>query len=183
MATEALVSFAKARTNRVFLQDTNEITFNDENMEVGYSNHNRPFYLAASINQILIKRALVDTGTSINLVPFSTLQAIGIPKNKIQGYPHEGDGIQRKRRVHGRIDTTLAEGRPNSHLGSIPCSKDRSFLPCTIGKVVVAQASPHPVHLLPMREKDIEWQNDTDCTKPIPIRAGRGSLGRNYVLR
>ena len=58
-------------------------------MEVGYSDHKRPFYLAASINQIPIKRALVDTGASVNLIPLSTLQAAGISKRKIQGCPME----------------------------------------------------------------------------------------------
>lgn len=82
---EALVSIAlgagieflivEARVNKAFLQDTNEITFNDEDMEVGYSNHRRPLYLAASINQIPIKRALVDIDTSVNLIPLSMLQA------------------------------------------------------------------------------------------------------------
>ena len=91
---EALVSIAlgaeveclatEARANKAFLQDTNEITFSDEDMEVGYSNHRRPFYLVNSLNQISIKRALVDTGASVNLIPLSTLQAAGIPKSKIQ---------------------------------------------------------------------------------------------------
>lgn len=65
MTMKALVSIAlgarvecltiEAWTDRAFLQDTNEITFSDEDMEVGYSNHRRPLYLAASINQIPIK--------------------------------------------------------------------------------------------------------------------------------
>ena len=73
MDTEALVSIAEAWIDRVFLQDTNEIAFNNKDMEVGYSYHKRPLHLAASINQIPVKRSLVDTGTSINLIPLSTL--------------------------------------------------------------------------------------------------------------
>ena len=65
-------------------------------MEVGYSNHRRSLYLAASINQISIKRAMVDTGASINLIPLSTLQAAGISKRKIQGYPMEVIGFRGK---------------------------------------------------------------------------------------
>jgi len=82
MATEALVSIAsgarvecliaEARTDRAFLQGTNKITFNDEDMEVGYLDHRRPPYLTASIYQIPIKRALVDTRASVNLIPLST---------------------------------------------------------------------------------------------------------------
>ena len=83
IATEALVSIAsragveclsvKARADKAFLQDTTEITFSDEDMEVGYSDHRRPLYLVAFINQIPIKRALVDTGASVNLIPLGTL--------------------------------------------------------------------------------------------------------------
>lgn len=70
MATEALVSIAlgvgiewlkaETRFDQAFLEDTNEITFSDEDMEVRYLDHRRPLYLATSINQIRIKRTLVD---------------------------------------------------------------------------------------------------------------------------
>ena len=99
MAIEALVSIAsgmgveclvaETRADKAFLQDNNEITFSNEDMEVGYSDHRRPLYVATSINQILINRALVDTGALVNLIPLSTLQATGIPKSKIQGCPME----------------------------------------------------------------------------------------------
>ena len=69
--------------DRALLQELSEITFSDKDMEVGYSDHRRPFYLAISINQIPIKRALVDMGTSVNLIPLSTLQAAGILERKI----------------------------------------------------------------------------------------------------
>lgn len=60
IATEALVSIAlrvgvkllsaETRANKTFLQHTNKIIFSDEDMEVRYSDHRRPFYLVASIN-------------------------------------------------------------------------------------------------------------------------------------
>ena len=103
IATEALVSIAtgagveclsaKARADKAFLQDTNDIIFSDENMEVGYLDHRRPLYLATSINQIPIKRALVNTGASVNLIPLGTLQATGISEKKIQGCPMEVIGF------------------------------------------------------------------------------------------
>ena len=83
IAIEALVSIAlgarveclavETKVDKAFLQDTNEITFNDEDMEILYLDHRRPLYLAAYINQILIKRSLVDTGAFVNLIPFSML--------------------------------------------------------------------------------------------------------------
>ena len=107
MAMKALVNIAsrvgvecfaaEARVDKAFLQDTNEMTFSNEDnedMEVGYSNYRRPLYLAASINQIPIKRALVNTGTSMNLIPLSMLLAIGTPESKIQGCRMEVTGFR-----------------------------------------------------------------------------------------
>ena len=102
MATEALVCIvlgvgkecliAEARTNRAFLQDSNEIIFSDEDMEVGYLNHRMPL-LGSFHKSYSHKRALVDTGALVNLIPLSTLQATGILENKIQGYPMEVMGF------------------------------------------------------------------------------------------
>ena len=93
IATEALVSIASEAgveclsaempEDRALLQESTEITFSSEDMEVGHPDHRRPLYLAASINQIPIKRALVDTCASVNLIPLSTLQATGILEKKI----------------------------------------------------------------------------------------------------
>lgn len=67
------MSRGRTRVDKAFLQDTNEITFSGEDMEVGYSDHKRPLYLAVSINQIPIKRSLVDTGAMVNLIPLNTI--------------------------------------------------------------------------------------------------------------
>ena len=93
IATEALVSIASGAgveclsaeipDDRALLQESTKITFSDKDMEVGYPDHRRPLYLAASINQISIKRALVDTSASVNLISLSTLQAAGILERKI----------------------------------------------------------------------------------------------------
>ena len=90
--TKALVSIAsgvgieclsaEVTNDRALLQESSEITFSNEDMEVEYSDHKRPLYLAASINQIP-KRALVDTGASVNLISLSTLLAAGILERKI----------------------------------------------------------------------------------------------------
>ena len=103
IATKALVSIASgarveclsAETpeDRALLQESTEITFSDKDMEVGYPDHRRPLYLAASINQIPIKRALVDTGASVNLISLSILQATRISERKIQGCPMEVTGF------------------------------------------------------------------------------------------
>ena len=56
----------------------------------------------------------------------------------------------------------MVKGRPDSLLSSIPCGENRSFLPYTIMKAMAAQASPHSIHLSPMCEREIEWQDDMD---------------------
>ena len=81
------------RPQEALLLESSEITFSNEDMEVGYPDHRRPLYLAASINQIPIKKALVNIGASVNLIPLSTLQAVGISERKIQGCPMEVTGF------------------------------------------------------------------------------------------
>ena len=98
-ATEAIVNIAagsgsqcytaEAHASRAFLEITNAVTFTDENMEVLYLDHQKPLYMAAMINDVHIRRALVETGASLNLIPASTLDAVGISRKKIQGISME----------------------------------------------------------------------------------------------
>uniref|UniRef100_A0A2N9INC7 RNA-directed DNA polymerase n=1 Tax=Fagus sylvatica TaxID=28930 RepID=A0A2N9INC7_FAGSY len=75
------------------LETTNAITFTDEDMEVQYPDHRRPLYLSAVIKNVQVRRALVDTGSCLNLIPLSTLQAVDLPHQKIQGSPMEVTGF------------------------------------------------------------------------------------------
>uniref|UniRef100_A0A2N9FRS5 Uncharacterized protein n=1 Tax=Fagus sylvatica TaxID=28930 RepID=A0A2N9FRS5_FAGSY len=102
-ATEALITIAaesgatcftaEAHASRAFLETTNAITFTDEDMEVQYPDHRRPLYLSAVIKDVQVRRALVDTGSCLNLIPLSTLQAVNLPHQKIQGSPMEVTGF------------------------------------------------------------------------------------------
>ena len=71
------------------MEITNTITFTDENMEVKHLDHRRPLYLMATINGIHIRRALVDTGASLNLIALSTLEAVGLVDKRILRAPME----------------------------------------------------------------------------------------------
>jgi hypothetical protein len=62
-------------------------------MEVQYPDHRRPLYLSATINEVQVRRALVDTSSYINLIPLSTIQAVEISQKKIQGTPMEIKGF------------------------------------------------------------------------------------------
>lgn len=76
---------AESHANRAFLETTNTITFTDEVMEVEYPDHRKPLYLTATINGVQIKRALIDTGASLNLIVLSTLEAVGMAGKRIMG--------------------------------------------------------------------------------------------------
>ena len=71
------------------MEITNAITFTDENMEVEHLDHRRPLYLMATINGIQIRRALVDTGASLNLIALSTLKDVGLVDKRILRAPME----------------------------------------------------------------------------------------------
>uniref|UniRef100_A0A2N9EGQ7 RNase H type-1 domain-containing protein n=1 Tax=Fagus sylvatica TaxID=28930 RepID=A0A2N9EGQ7_FAGSY len=102
-ATEAIMAIAadsaahcftaETHASRAFLETTNAITFTDEDMEVQYPDHRRPLYLSATINEVQVRRALVDIGSCINLIPLSTIQAAEISQKKIQGAPMEIKGF------------------------------------------------------------------------------------------
>ena len=103
VATESLMSIiadsgmecftAKSHASRAFLETTKAITFTDEDMEVEHPDHCRPLYLMATINGVQIKRTLVDTGVSLNLIALSTLKAVGLVDRRILGAPIEITGI------------------------------------------------------------------------------------------
>ena len=102
-ATEALVSIAasfgtycliaEAHASCAFLETTNVITFTDEDMEVQHPDHSKPLYITTQINDVHIRRALVNIGASLNLIPTNTLKAVGIPLSKIAEAPIEVFGF------------------------------------------------------------------------------------------
>ena len=67
------------------METTNAITFTDENMEVKHPNHRRPLYLMATINGVQSRRALINTGASLNLIALSILETMGLTGRRILG--------------------------------------------------------------------------------------------------
>ena len=80
---------AESHASRAFLKTTNAITFTNEDMEVEHPDHRRPLYVMATINGVQIRRALADTGASLNLIALSTLEAVGLAGKRILGAPME----------------------------------------------------------------------------------------------
>jgi hypothetical protein len=84
---------AEMYASHAFLETTNAITFIDEDMDVQYLDHRCPLYFSTTINEVQVSRALVDTGSCINLIPLSTFRAAEISQKKIQGAPMEIKGF------------------------------------------------------------------------------------------
>ncbi|CAL9001582.1 unnamed protein product, partial [Prunus brigantina] len=94
-----------------FLGNDNAIVFTDEDMEVPYPDHRRPFYLEGQINDVFIRRALVDTGSSVNILPLSVLTAAGIPLSKIIQSQTSISGFGNKSEVTiGHVQVNLKVG-------------------------------------------------------------------------
>ena len=88
-----------------------ELTFTDEDMEVEHSDHRRPLYLLATINCVQIRRALVDTEASLNLVILSTLEAVGLTGKRILGAPMEITGFEGSvESIEGYVQLALRVG-------------------------------------------------------------------------
>ena len=93
VATKSLMSIAtdsgmecftaESHASRAYLETTNAITFTDEDMEVKHLNQHRSLYLMATINGVQVRRALVDTGASLNFIALSTLEAMGLTSKRI----------------------------------------------------------------------------------------------------
>ena len=75
------------------METTNAITFTDEDMEVEHPDHCRPLYLIATINGVQVRKALVETRASLNLIALSTLKAVGLTGRRILGAPIEITGF------------------------------------------------------------------------------------------
>lgn len=59
------------------------ISFSDADLDPHNNSHNRSFYLTALVNGSEVKRALVDGGSSINVMPLETMKAARIPQERI----------------------------------------------------------------------------------------------------
>uniref|UniRef100_A0A2N9HE18 RNA-directed DNA polymerase n=1 Tax=Fagus sylvatica TaxID=28930 RepID=A0A2N9HE18_FAGSY len=179
-ATEAIMAIAadsgahcftaETHASRAFLETTNAITFTDEDMEVQYPDHRRPLYLSATINEVQVRRALVDTGSCINLIPLSTIQAAEISQRKIQGAPMEikgFGGVGEYTKGHIQL---VPKGWSHCIFDAVSRCGLRCSLPHIIGKTLAAQAPAYPLHLPPMPLYDeITPAGEASLAKPIGI--------------
>ena len=99
---------AESHASRVFLETTNAIAFTDEDVEVEHPDHLRPLYLMAFVQ---IRRALVDTGASLNLIALSTLQVVSLASRRILGAPMKITGFRGSAKsTEGHVQLALRVG-------------------------------------------------------------------------
>lgn len=67
---------------RTIREDSNAISFSDADRRVPFP-HNRPLFVTAYINGMELKRAFLDGGASINIMPLETLKRLNIPEPRI----------------------------------------------------------------------------------------------------
>jgi len=59
------------------------ITFTDEDMQLGSTNHNGPFYVIGMIADKRVNRILLNYSSTVNLLPLRVLKAMGITPNQL----------------------------------------------------------------------------------------------------
>ena len=59
------------------------MTFSPRDLANRAMDGEKVLYVTAFLNSFQIKRALVDTGASTNILPLLTLNALGIPRERI----------------------------------------------------------------------------------------------------
>ena len=109
IAIEALVSIAsktrieclttKVTDDKALLQEANEITFSDKDMEAGYSDHRRPLYLVAFINQTPPQESLNGYGCFHKPHPTEYLTSCRNFKQKDLGMPSGSNRIWGKMHI------------------------------------------------------------------------------------
>ena len=63
-------------------EEENNISFSKADREIRYP-HNRPLYVTAVINGIEVRRAFIDNGASVNIMPYTMFKRLGLPEKKI----------------------------------------------------------------------------------------------------
>lgn len=57
--------------------------FYEKGRQILPSHHNKALYVITSVYYVELKRAMVDRGYSLNIMPLSMLEVVGIPESKI----------------------------------------------------------------------------------------------------
>ncbi|KAF7839558.1 reverse transcriptase [Senna tora] len=60
------------------------IIFKDTERKAKHSNHNRPLYVEAEVAGLKVRRAMIDGGSSVNIIPYSVLKKTNYPEHLME---------------------------------------------------------------------------------------------------
>ena len=117
-------------------------------MEVQHPDHSKPLYVVAQINDFHIRKALVDTGTSLNLVPSSRFKVVGIPLSKIAGASIEVFGFVGIHEYSIRCMQLVLKVGPMSYHALLgrPWLHKHKLMPSIYHQCVKGRVNGKPIH-------------------------------------
>lgn len=104
----------EGRTRRKGRFDDNAAVFYVDDERGLPTNHNRPLYVIANVNGVELRRAMLDPGSSINIISLSTLDAVGVPRDNIIRQPIEVSSFRGHKTYtfgFGNLDLVIASIR------------------------------------------------------------------------
>lgn len=100
---------------RKLVRDTSlPITFTEADRQLQFP-HNRPLYVPVFINGVEFQRGFMDGGASLNILPYSTFKAAGIPANHLMKQPITISGFgNHSQQTMGFVQVDLIVGQIRS---------------------------------------------------------------------
>ncbi|GMN58430.1 hypothetical protein TIFTF001_027525 [Ficus carica] len=127
----------EAHANQAFLENVKSMTFTDEDMEVAYPDHKRPLYLEAWVNYAHVRRALLGTGSSVNVIPLTILTATRIPRKRITKMKVKLLGFGNSTETSNDVSYHDLLGRPWINKHKLICSTDNQCVKVQLGTRVI----------------------------------------------
>ena len=123
-------SLIGAPITRMAEAHVNVVTFKEDSRTRNQPYHNKPLFVEAALEGRKVKRALIDSGSGVNVLPLGVMEALGIPAGRMksskmllstfQGKPVKTVGIVRVNLQVGPIKTMndfhVVEGFPTYHI-------------------------------------------------------------------
>ncbi|XP_015077101.1 uncharacterized protein LOC107021042 [Solanum pennellii] len=174
--------------NQIF--EVNRITFNDDELPLEGSGHNRALHLTVKCEEHYVKRVMVDGGSGVDICPLSTLQSLKINTDRIltnNVCVRAFDGA--KRDILGEIYLIVTIGPAEFGITFQVIDMDTSYN-LLLGRpwIHMARAVPSTLHQVVKFEHDkqeiiVHGEDDLPITRDpsIPcIEAKRGCESLNY---
>ncbi|NAV33015.1 retroviral-like aspartic protease, partial [Klebsiella pneumoniae] len=85
------------------------VTFSNEDLLLGTSDHNRPLYITVNVGDMRLSRVLVDPGASVNIMNIKTLAHLKVDLSRLSSDKMTLRGFNEKRKKALGAVTLLLE--------------------------------------------------------------------------